>query len=71
MPAKNEGQKEEKRKKKRKKVKYQDLGSAASPSSLGHGGARLDPFHGYAGSSAKTRKPRVYDGDESHGLPCA
>jgi hypothetical protein len=55
MPKKKEGRKEEKRKKE-KKGKYQDLGSAASPSSLGHGGVGLDPFHVYIGSSAKNSK---------------
>jgi hypothetical protein len=67
MPKKKEGWKEEKRKKE-KKGKYQDLGSAASPSSLGHGRVGLDPFHVYIGSSTKTQKTRVYDGSGARGL---
>jgi hypothetical protein len=51
--------------------KYQDLDGVASPSSLIHGGARLDSFHYYAELSTKICEAGVYDSARARDLPCA
>jgi hypothetical protein len=58
----------EKKRGQRKKGDYLDLGSVASPFLSSHGGTRLDPFQGYAGSPTKPHEHRVHDGGGACGL---
>jgi hypothetical protein len=63
--------KKERAKKKRNRKKYQDLEGAALPSSLGHSGAGLYPFHRYIEPPIKTCEAWVYDSGGARGLSSA
>jgi hypothetical protein len=66
-----EREREDGKKEKKKGGITRISGSVASTSFSIHGGTRLDPFQGYAGSPGRPSGPRVHDGDGACGLPCA
>jgi hypothetical protein len=61
-------EKRREQKRKRNMRKFQDLEGAALPSSLSHGGARLDTLIHYTEPSAKNHEAWVHDGGGARGL---